>query len=62
VPEHTIGASHRDTLLAPIAIGLGGRPRGRDGVLKTAVPRPELRQLYDVLFDLYSTSTPPSAR
>ena len=58
VPEQTIGASYGDALLA--AIGTGLVPPATDWAVsaKVVAPNPEVREIYDTLFEVYEDLYP----
>jgi xylulokinase len=61
VPEQTIGASYGDALMAAIGSGLAPPETNWARVGLTVLPNPEVRPLYDQLYDLY-TSLYPATR
>jgi xylulokinase len=61
IPEHTIGASYGDALMAAIGCGLVPPQTNWAQVAHTVEPNPATRPLYDEMFELY-TSLYPATR
>ncbi len=61
IPEHTIGASYGDALMAAIGSGLVPPQTNWARVAHTVAPNPATRPLYDELYELY-TSLYPATR
>ncbi len=58
VPEQTIGASYGDALMAAIGCGLVPAETNWARVADVIEPNPDVRPLYDELFDLYTSLYP----
>ncbi len=53
LPEQTIGAAYGDCLLAARAVGLAEPGTDWSAIATTVEPRPENREVYDELYDVY---------